>query len=166
MLFLDRADNERALITALARSLVALTRWRVVDSKSQLRGAAARGPWDRWMFAREVPLGEWLYTEGIGLHLAHALLTELEPHELLGASRSAFHRLRERERAFRELLTPDLSHAGIDLMLRWLSPDAPGTARVVGDMELPPLAGRYLAWRMTAERVVRLGLHGAIRATA
>ncbi|MES2123472.1 MAG: hypothetical protein V4503_02170, partial [Gemmatimonadota bacterium] len=100
------------------------------------------------------------------LHLAEALAGPIEPHRLLGISRGAFHRLRERERPLRTLLVTDLPEAGLGLVLRWLAAGAPLSARTVGDQVVPPQAGRYLGWRMTAERVTRVGIGAALRMPA
>ena len=56
VLFLDRCDDDPALFVALARGLVAVTRWCQLDSLSAVR-ARVEGEWDRWQLAREVPLG-------------------------------------------------------------------------------------------------------------
>ena len=154
VLFVELAENASELIIAMAGAIAALTRW----SGS---GAVVH---DRWEAARTVPLREWIYTEGLGLHLAAALLPDLSPHHLLGINHAAFTRLREREKIFRTLLDADLDERGLGLPLRWLAPNAPLGPRTVGDVVLPPAAGRYLAWRMTAERVERVGLREALRA--
>lgn len=154
VLFVEIAANANELIVALAVAVAALTRWS--GSSPILR--------DRWEAARTLPLREWIYAEGLGLHLAAALLPHLSPHQLLGINHAAFTRLREREKIFRALLDADLDERGIGLPLRWLTPDAPLGPRTVGDVVLPPAAGRYLAWRMTADRVERMGLGGALLA--
>ena len=123
-------------------------------------------PWDRWDRARDVPLAEWIYAEGVALHLALAVDETPDPALHLGLSRGAWQRLRERERTLRALLAADLGGTGLGLVLRWLAPDAPPSARQVGTTTLPPATGRYLGWRMVAERVARLGLAGALRADA
>jgi hypothetical protein len=161
-LFLDRCADNVDLAVALSRGLALLTRWCAADSRSALRAALIE-PWDRWQLAREIPLGEWLYAEGIGVHLAHALLPEAPTHRLLGSSRGALRRIREREHALRALLEVDIDQAGLGLVLRWLAPQAPASVRTAGGTVLPPGAGRYLAWRMTAERVARVGISEALR---
>jgi hypothetical protein len=160
VLFVEIASSDTELIVAMAGAAVALTRW----SASRPIARQIAGAHDRWEAARAVPLREWIYTEGIGLHLAAALRPDLPPHELLGLNHAAFTRLRERERVFRALLDADLDAPGIGPPLRWLAPGAPLGARTVGDVVLPPMAGRYLAWRMTAERVARIGLREALLA--
>jgi hypothetical protein len=162
VLMLDRCAKEPELFLALARGLAALTRWCAPDSHSPLRSANAT-PWNRWELAREIPLGEWLYAEGIGIHLAQALLPETPAHQLLGITAGALSRLRQREHSLRELLEADLDQTGIGLILRWLAPQAPASARTTGNTVLPPFAGRYLAWRMLEERVERVGIGEAVR---
>ena len=154
VLFVEIAANTNELIVALAGAVAAMTRW----------SGSAPVVRDRWEAARTLPLREWIYTEGMGLHLAAALLPGLSPHQRLGINHAAFTRLREREKIFRTLLDADLDEHGIGLPLRWLTPDAPLGPRTVGDVVLPPAAGRYLAWRMTADRVERMGLREALRA--
>lgn len=161
-LFLDRCADATDLIVALSRGLAELTRWSAPDSESAVRALRSE-PWDRWQLGREIPLGEWLYTEGVGVHLAHALLPDLPTHRLLGSSRGAVRRIREREHALRAQLDVDLDQAGLGLVLRWLAPEAPLSVRTTGDAVLPQGAGRYLAWRMTAERVARVGVAEALR---
>jgi len=161
-LFLDCCADNVDLGVALSRGLASLTRWCTADSESAVR-AATRDPWDRWELAREIPLGEWLYTEGMGVHLAHTLLPDAPAHRLLGCSRGALRRIREREHAFRALLEADLDHTGLGLVLRWLAPQAPASVRTAGGTVIPPGTGRYLAWRMTAERVERVGISDALR---
>ena len=157
VLFLDRADDDRALLAALGLGIAALTRWRATDSQSPVR-RLAHDPWDRWQACRDLPLREWVYIAGLGVHLGQALLPELPPHQLLGLSRAAFARLRQREKVYRAMLTADLDQVGIARVLRWLSPGAPAGARTVANVVLPPMAGYYLAWRLLAERVARVGL--------
>ena len=165
VLFLDRADDDPALVAALGLGLAALTRWRAANSHSPVR-RLAHDPWDRWQACRHLPLREWVYTAGLGVHLGQALLPELSPYQLLGLSRTAFARLRQREKVFRAMLTADLDQVGIARALRWLSPGAPAGARTVANVVLPPMAGYYLAWRLLAERVARVGLGEAIRMAA
>ena len=165
VLFLDRIERDSAMIVALARAITALTRWGASDSHTAVTHDLHHG-WDRWQSARDVPLREWIYTEGIGLHLAQALRPDLAPHELLGITRVAIGRLRQREKVFQTLLATDIDQRGIGLILRWLTPGAPTGPRTVRNVVLPPMAGRYLAWRMLAERVTRVGLREAIRMEA
>jgi hypothetical protein len=165
VLFLDRAESDGGMIIALAGAVTALTRWCADDSHAAVRHDRG-GEWNRWQFARDVPLREWIYTEGVGLHVAQALRPDLSPPELLGISPAAFSRLRQRESVFRALLAADLDRCGIGLVLRWLTPDAPTGPRTVAGAVLPPTTGRYLAWRMVSERVTRVGLREAIRMEA
>ena len=165
IIFADQVDDDTGFVVALARSVAALTRWGAPDSKSPLAQGAG-GAWNPWEASRNVALREWIYTEGLGIHLAEALLPELEPHRLFNLNHTAFNRLREREKVFRALLDDDLDERGIGLVLRWLTPGAPLGPRTIGGVVLPPTAGHYLAWRMTAERVARVGLRDAIRAEA
>jgi hypothetical protein len=149
-------------LAILGRGVAALTRWRATDSQSPVRRLEFQ-PWNRWQAYRDLPLREWIYVAGLGLHLGHALLPGHLPHSLLGISPAAFARLRERERVFHALLSAELDQCGIGLVLRWLSPGAPAGPRTVGGVVVPPFAGRYLGWRMLAERVARVGLGEAIR---
>lgn len=162
VLFLERSADNIDIGVALSHGLASLTRWCAADSESVVR-AATRDPWDRWQLAREIPLGEWLYTEGMRVHLAQALLPDTPIHRLLGCSRGALRRIREREHSFRALLEADLDHTGLGLVLRWLAPQAPASVRTAGGTVVPPGTGRYLAWRMTAERVGRVGIGKALR---
>jgi hypothetical protein len=164
-LFFDMVENDDGMIVALARATAALARWTAPDSHTLVACDPHRG-WDRWQAAREVPLREWIYTEGIGLHLAQALHPGLPTHQLLGVTQVTLGRLRQRERVFRALLAADLDQRGIGLLLRWLTPATPSGPRTVGEVVLPPMAGRYLAWRMLEERVARVGLREAIRMEA
>lgn len=162
VLFLDRCADNVDLSVALSRGLASITRWCAADSRSATRTAPTE-PWDRWQLAREIPLGEWIYAEGVGVHLAHALAPDAPPHKLLGCSRGALRRTREREHAIRPLLAAGLNQTGLGLVLRWLAPQAPASVRTEGGTVLPPGAGRYLGWRMTAERVARVGVGMALR---
>lgn len=162
VVFLERCRDDTELIVALARGLVAVTRWSSRDSKSAIRAIAA-AEWDRWRLARDIPLGEWLYTEGLGLHLAQQLLPDVPAQRLLGISVGALHRLRDREHTLRALLDADIDQAGLGLVLRWLTPDTPASTRTTGHTVLPAGAGHYLAWRMVAGRVERVGIGGAVR---
>ncbi len=154
------ADGARRIHAAAARGMALITRWRSADSGSPL--ASGEG-WDRWARARDVPLSEWMYAEGIAMHLALAVEPDVPPHLVLGVSRSGFARLRQQERSLRAQLAPELERTGLGPMLAWLIRGASGHARVGGSSRLPDGAGRYLAWRMTVERVERLGLRAALR---
>jgi hypothetical protein len=165
VLFLDRAHDDRDLIAALGQSVAALTRCRATDSKSPVR-RWQEAPWDRWQACRDLLLREWIYIAGLGAHLAQALLPEVAPHQILGMTQAAFARLRQRERVYHALLTADLDQSGLGLVLRWLTPAAPIGPRTVAGLVLPPFAGHYLAWRMLAGRVARVGLREAIRMAA
>ncbi|MGH7593197.1 MAG: hypothetical protein ACRELE_05035, partial [Gemmatimonadales bacterium] len=79
VLFLDRAPDHRALLAGLACAIAALARWRTADSQSPVRSLES-SPWDRWQASRNVPLREWIYTAGLGVHLGHALLPEVPSH--------------------------------------------------------------------------------------
>jgi hypothetical protein len=164
-LFPDCADDDTGLTAALARAVAALTRWCARDSDSPIRVHAA-GRWDRWALAQQIPLREWLYTEGLGVHLLIALLPELPIHRVIGVSRAAFTRLREQENLLQALLAVELDQSGLGLLLRWLATDAPPGARRIGRNLLPPMAGRYLSWKMLSRRVARAGLRDAIRMEA
>jgi hypothetical protein len=150
-LFLDRTEDDRDVVRALACGLAAVTRWCAADSASPVRGMLA--PWDRWQAATRVPLAEWLHTEGVGLHLAAAMLPEEPPRKLLGVSATAWQRLREREKTLRADLAPDLDRCGVDVVVRWLGwgPDANDDA------------GRYLAWRLVGEKMAERPLGVVIR---
>jgi hypothetical protein len=161
VLFLDRIDDDGRMIVALARAVAVLTRWTTPDAHTHI-AASSSGHWDRWEAVRDVPLREWIYAEGVGLHLAHALQPHWPPHQLLGVTQVAFGRLRQRERTFSALLDADLDQRGIGMTLRWLTPSAPMGLRTIGDIVLPPMAGCYLAWRMLSERVARAGLRETI----
>lgn len=158
----SRDDEVPRLAAALARGAALVTRWRAQDSASALRGATGV-PWDRWTLSRDVPLGEWIYADGVATHLARTLEPLLPLHRLLGLSSNALTRLRETERTLRARLVEDLPRAGLGPVLRWMVPDAPAAARTLGGHVIPPGAGRYLAWRLTAERVNTLGIRAAIR---
>jgi hypothetical protein len=73
------------------------------------------------------------------------------------------HRLRDREHTLRALLDADIDHAGLGLVLRWLTPDTPASTRTTGNTVLPAGAGHYLAWRMVAKRIERVGIGEAVR---
>ena len=165
-LFVEHAgshDDAASLLAAgLARGVALVTRWRAADSASALRRASSV-PWDRWVLSRDVPLGEWIYADGVATRLAHEVEPSLPLHRLLGVSTSALSRLRETERALRARLAEDLPRAGLGPVLRWMVPDAPASARTIDGHVTPSGAGRYLGWRLTAERVNKVGIRAAIR---
>lgn len=162
-LFLDRLSDEGALLAAKLRGQAMLTRWLAPDSASPLRDAAHGTCWDYWALASSVPLREWIYCSGVACHLAHATLPDTPEHLLLDVRRGELRRLRERERSLHTLLAADLDQSGLGLVLRWLTPDTPPSVRTVGGIVVPPGAGRYLGWRMTADRVARVGIREALR---
>jgi len=164
-LFLELIPDDVALTVALARATAALTRWRAPESESPLHERRPT-PWDRWQRAREVPLREWLYAEALGAELARLLLPEIPVHVLLGVNRTTYTRLRRGEKTFRALLAADLDRTGIGPVMRWLHPTGPRSTRTVGEVVLPPMAGRYLATTVLSERVTRVGLRAAIRMAA
>lgn len=153
-------DGMRRLHTAVARGMALATRWRSADSSSELTTGAE---WDRWARARDVPLSEWIYSEGVATHLALAAEPQALPHLALGVSRGAYALLRQQERTLKAQLAPELNRRGLGPLLRWLVRGAGSQSRGVGVSRLPDGAGRYLAWRMTVERVERLGLRDALR---
>lgn len=158
--FLACADDDVAMLASLARAAVVVTRRQLSAPAWKRRGSSA---WDRWEAARELPLREWIYDAGLGAHLGQALLADQPPHRILGLTPTAFARLREREKVLHARLEGDLDRSGIGLVLRWLMPETPAGPRTVRGMVVPPLAGQYLAWRMVAPRVARVGLAEAIR---
>jgi hypothetical protein len=139
---------------ALLVAITSLTRW----DRLQPRGAE----WNRWQAAQEHPLREWIYTAGLSMHMVLTVLASVEPQQALGVSRTAFARLRQRERVFAALLERDLDRTGAGLVMRWLLPAAPASLRIIDGVTLPPMAGYYLAWRMVSNRVARAGLRGAM----
>lgn len=155
-LFLDRADDD-ALVAALAAAMAQLTRW--LDPVSPIAAHARRGDWDRWAVAREVPLLEWIYSAGLGVHARTLVAPDAPAHHLLELSRGAFERLRRDERALSTQLAADLPSSGLGVVLRWLEDAAPpALRRDHGDTTIPAGAGRYLAWRELRDRVARLGV--------
>jgi hypothetical protein len=165
VLVLTRLTDPLALQPAKLRGQALLTRWSASESASLLKSAAGT-PWEYWELARSVPLREWIYGSGVATHLVAAALPTLLPHQLLGCKRGELARLRERERTLRDLLSNELEHAGLGPMLRWLTPDTPPGLRTTPTHVIPPGAGAYLAWRMTADRVGRVGVREALRLTA
>jgi hypothetical protein len=172
ILFLDRdpiAGTQRTaplhrnadVAAALAAAIAIFTRWSDPGLGNPIARIAAQGPWDKWQAAREVPLSEWIYATGIGVHAAigfgsgvgaqHAAPLQMPPAE--------FHRLRAAEHDLQSHLDADLDHSGAGLLMRWLDDDAPPAMRRCADGFLVPRgAGRYLGWRMLEERVARVGV--------
>lgn len=165
VLFLDREADNAALLLAKVRGQAAITRWDAADSAAVLR-AALHDPWDSWELTRTVPLREWIYTVGVAIHVAQAVFPATPVHRLLGVRRGELGRLRERERGLSALLTPDLDASGLGLVLRWLVAETPSAMRTHHGTVIPPGAGRYLAWRLTADRVTRVGVREALRLPA
>lgn len=157
------AEGARRLHTAVARGMALATRWRSADSASKL---ATGTEWDRWERARDVPLSEWIYSEGVATHLALAVEPQTPPHLALGVSRGAYAQLRQQERSLRAQIAPELGRCELGPMLRWLVRGAGSQASGSAGRRLPDGAGRYLAWRMTVDRVERLGLRDALRAAS
>jgi hypothetical protein len=149
-----RADPiSDADFVAFLLAVASLTRWERVHRWS--------GAWNRWEAARNYPLREWIYNAGLGLHLALSVL-EIETHQALAVSRTAFARLRQQEKALLAHIDGDLDQRGTGLVMRWLVPSAPNSLRSVGGVTLPPMAGHYLAWRLVSHRVARAGLRDAM----
>jgi hypothetical protein len=158
VLFVDRAEGDDA-IAALSGALAVHTRW--TDDNSIAR-IASRGGWDRWSAAREAPLAEWIYAAGLAAHAVATRFPGWSTERILGLSRGEHQRLRARERELMLQLESEMDHAGLGLVLRWLTDEAPPGLRTdAGGRLVPRGAGRYLGWRMLAERVQRLGLAGA-----
>ncbi len=165
VLCLDRIPDDAALMAAWARALTALARW-VGPGPSPMVPLAASRPWDVWRVAREVPLAEWVYTAGLAEHTVQAVLPGIDAATQFGLSRSAMQRLREQERSLRARLAADLPLAGLGPWLRWMAPGAPPSVRSDGGPPIPVGAARYLAWRLTTDRVNRIGLGAAITESA
>ncbi len=165
VLFLDRERDDAALLLAQVRGQAAITRWGANDSAAILRDLPTV-VWDSWELTRTVPLREWIYSIGVAIHLSQAVFPAMPAHRLLGLRRGEVGRLRERERGLNALLTPDLDESGLGLVLRWLVSETPATMRTHQGTVIPPGAGRYLAWRLTAERVARVGVREALRLPA
>ncbi len=168
-LFVDRAGTRRLrpesgdaaslaarpILAALAAGMAHLTRWTTPGNPIAIRAAA--GPWDRWDAARDIPLAEWIYAAGLGVHAAE--LVGDGPATALGLSDSEMRRLRRAEHSLQERLDAELDRTGMGLMMRWLEDDAPLAMRRAPDGTVTPNgAGRYLGWRMLAERVARVGV--------
>lgn len=157
---LDRVGSDAELVKAWIRSAVFLVR--------RIEHHADSAPWDRWEAARSTSLAEWVYTAGLAAHAVRRVLPELTPHEQFGMSKGGFQRLREHERALTERLAADLPLTGLGPWLRWFGEEvgAPPSIRSDGGAPIPTGAGRYLAWRLVAERVDRIGLAEAMAASA
>ena len=150
------------LTSAVVRGAAMTTRWGADDSRSAL---AVRGTaWNRWELSRDTPLAEWIYTDGVATHCALALDPSVPLHLLLGMTRGVFARLRAAERTLRVALDEDLQRPGLGPLLRWMVADAAPSARLMGGRAIPQGAGRYLAWRLTEQRVANIGIRDAIRA--
>ncbi len=160
-LLVDATMAEHALRIALAIATVDLLRQNVapVVARDSIMPR-------RWQRVQQRPLRSAIYSRGLGFHAAHALMPELAPHQLLGASRTEYRQLREGERRLAAMLRDDLDESGAGLALGWLDTDAPASLRRRGGSVLPRRAGAYLAWRMTAPRVARVGLAEALRMDA
>ncbi len=143
----------------LARGLALVTRWGWSRSAVSHRTT----PWER---AAVDPLRVAIYAHGLAWHAAQALHQEPSPARLFGVSAAAWQRLREREHRGRAALAAMLDQPGLGPLLAWLPADA-GVGSLVPTLgAIPPRFGHYLAWRMTAQRVARLGLLDALRAVA
>lgn len=161
VLCLDRMPDEAALVAAWARALTTMARW-LGPGPSPVVPLAAAGRWDIWEAVRDVPLAEWIYTAGVAEHAAAAVQPAEELARQFGVSRSTMQRLREQERALRARLAADLPLTGLGPWLRWMAPGTPPSVRRDGGPPIPAAAGRYLAWRLTADRVARLGVGAAL----
>jgi hypothetical protein len=159
-LCLDRIGNDADLVKAWVRAALFLARY--------VGRASVPTPWDRWEAARTLPLAEWVYTAGLAAHAVRGVLPGLAPNEQFGLSKGGFQRLREHERALTERLAADLQLTGMGPWLRWFGEEvgAPPSIRSDGGPPIPTGAGRYLAWRLTADRVDRVGLAAAMAAAA
>lgn len=158
-LCLDRIANDAELVKAWIRAAVFLVR--------RIGRPGTPAPWDRWEAARTIPLAEWVYTAGLATHAVRTVLPGLAPHEQFGLNKGGFQRLREHERALTERLAADLQLTGMGPWLRWFGEEvgAPPSIRSDGGLPIPTGAGRYLAWRLTAERIDRVGLAEAMAAS-
>ena len=174
VLFLDRypaAGLGRApalaseMVAALSAAIAIFTRWNDPAQANPVARIAARGVWDKWAAAREVPLAEWIYAGGIGVHAAIAFGSGV------GAQRAAtlpiptadLRRLRAAEHELQLHLDADLDSTGAGMLMRWLDDDAPpGMRRCADGFVVPRGAGRYLGWRMLEDRVARVGVLEAV----
>lgn len=152
--------DPRALTVGLARGLALLMRWQGEHAR------VASPAWDPWELARQMPLREWLYAHGVAWHLAEQIHPELTGPQLFGVSTAAWQRLRQRESSVREELVEEWEQCGIGPVLRWLPADGMIGPTTVNGTTLPSRMGHYLAWRLTAARVARLGLSDALKAAA
>ncbi len=153
-------DTEALQATvALARGLALMTRW----AWSHPTGASRTTPWER---AAVDPLRLAIYAHGVAWHAVTALHPDQPPARLFGVSAAAWQRLREREHKGRAALEAMLDQPGLGPLLAWLPADSSVGSLVPGLGAIPPRFGHYLAWRMTAPRVARLGLLDALRAAA
>jgi hypothetical protein len=156
-LYLDRAPGE-TVEAALIEAIATYHRWTDPAGTNPIARIAAQGDWDRWDAARRVPLAEWVYGAGIAVHALAAARPDWSAERLIGISRGGMARLRQRERELRRGLDADLDQAGVGLVLRWLDDHAPPALRRGADGHPLPLGvGRYLGWRMLAQRVARVG---------
>lgn len=171
VLFLDRypaAGLGRApafaseMDAALSAAIAMHHRWSDPAMGNPIARIAARGAWDKWAAAREVPLAEWIYAAGIGAHAA-AIATGSDAGagraSPLGMTSADLRRLRAAEHELQSHLDADLDSSGAGLVMRWLDDDAPPAMRRCADGFLVPRgAGQYLGWRMLEERVTRVGV--------
>jgi hypothetical protein len=152
------------ITSALASAVAILHRWTDPRRNNPIARLATLRPWDKWQVAREVPLAEWIYAAGIGVHAAIAYggavgATHASPLQMTPAD---IRRLRAMEHELQSHLDADLDHTGAGLLLRWLDDDAPPAMRRCADGSVVPRgAGRYLGWRMLGERVARVGVEEA-----
>lgn len=151
--FVDRAEGRE--VAALLGAIAVLHRWSDPALGNPIAELASRWRWNKWEVARKVPLAEWIYAAGIGMHAAGS------------GTGTHYARLRAQEPTLQARLDADLDEVGIGLLVRWLEDDAPPAMRRCADgFVVPPGAGRYLGWRMTAERVARVGVLEASRMRA
>lgn len=158
VLFVDRVAGDRLIATLIA---AIAQRGRLVH---RVREGELQLPtsWNRWEAARELPLSEWIYGAGLGIHAVAERFPEWSPAELLGVSKGEFAELRNRERALMAELEGELDDAGTGLLLKWLSDDAPpALRRDRNGKTMPRGIGRYLGWRMLRDRVARVGVVAA-----
>jgi hypothetical protein len=143
---------------ALAEGIAMVHRATDPAGRSGLARLAAATAWDKWRAVRELPLAEWVYVAGTGVHAA-IQYAGADAATAVGVAPGRLSLLRESERALQSRLDADLDQAGAGLVLRWLEDHAPLTMRRSPDgFAVPAGAGRYLGWRMLAERVERTGL--------
>lgn len=155
-------DAEQAMVVlaapvdhcaGLAAGIAMLHRWHQVGGRWW-----RERPWDRWEVARSVPLAEWIYAAGLGVHAAQEF-ADATAAAAVQVTAGGFTRVRSSERALQERLDADLDQRGVGLLLRWLDDEGPTSTRRAADgFAIPAGAGRYLGWRMLEERVDRVGL--------